>query len=62
MKLYFLILYLLTVLGLSFGVVLPFLFSAPSDLAVIGGLFYLAVVLPYVIYDLAKMIKKELTK
>jgi hypothetical protein len=33
MKIYF----LLTVLGLSFGVVLPFLFSAPSDLVVTGG-------------------------
>jgi len=48
MKLYYKALGLLVLLVVSFGIVLPFLFSAPSDFAVAGGLFYLLVVLPFV--------------
>ena len=62
MKLYLLGLYLCLVIALSFGVILPFLFSAPSDFAVIGGLFYLLVALPYFVYELVLIIKKELSK
>ena len=44
----------------SFGMILPFLISAPSNFAVAGGLFYLLVVLPYIALKLVISIEKDL--
>jgi hypothetical protein len=49
------------VLG-SFGMVLPYLISAPSDIAVVGGLSYLLVVFPYATLKLLQSIKKDILK
>jgi hypothetical protein len=46
----------------SLGWILPFLFSAPSNEAVIGGLIYLAVVFPYALYQLSLSLIKDVRK
>jgi hypothetical protein len=61
-SLYLKCLALLLVIFGSLGGVGPYLISAPSDLAVILGLLYLTVVLPYLCYQIIKSIKKDLGK
>ena len=46
----------------TLGLILPLLFSAPSDIAVAGGLFYLLIVFPYAGLLLAQSIKKDIFK
>lgn len=62
MKLYLKSLAFFLLIFFSFGSLAPFLFSAPSNLAVIGGLFYLTLVLPYLCYKLVMSMIKDLTK
>jgi hypothetical protein len=62
MRLYFKALALAVLLGGTFGLILPFLLSAPSTIAVLGGLIYLLVVFPVAAYWIANSIKKDLYK
>ena len=44
----------------SIGLVGPFLISAPSDLAVIGGVFYLAIIMPAILYYINRNYAKNI--
>lgn len=46
----------------SIGLVCPFLISAPSDLAVIGGIFYLIIVMPAILYYANRNYAKNLVE
>lgn len=50
MRIYFILLANVLFVGASVGLVGPFLISAPSDIAVGGGIAYLFVVMPLVLH------------
>ena len=62
MKLYFKIIALLVLVIGSLGFVGPFLISAESTIAVIGGGLYFIMALPFVVYPLVKNIYNNILK
>lgn len=61
MKIYWLIIALITYLGLSFGWILPWTISYPDTMVVWGGYIY-AVTMPIVLYYFGKAIWKAVKK
>jgi hypothetical protein len=62
MKLYYKALALMVLAAGSFGLIAPLLISAPSDIAVFGGLFYLVAVFPLAASYLVESIIKDIKK
>lgn len=49
-------------IAFSIGLVGPFLVSAPNDLAVIGGILYIVLVMPAVLYYANRNYLKKITE
>lgn len=54
MRTYLILLANFIILATGFGLICPFLISAQSTIAVLGGIIYLALIMPFMIYFLNK--------